>query len=736
MADTPTPRLRWPRRVKTPALLQMEAVECGAAALGILLGHHGRTVPLIQLRRECGVSRDGSKASNVLRAARLHGMEGKGYSKSLEKLSEIKTPYIVFWHFNHFVVVEGYRGKKVFLNDPAMGHRTVTRDEFDEGFTGVVLVCRPGEKFERGGRSPSVVKALHQRLKGAYLGVVYCLLAGLFLTIPGIIVPALSQVFLDQVLVARHDMWLRPVIGAMVVLGLVQGFLTLLQRKFLRRFGMSLSARLSGQFFWHLLRLPASFYAGRYAGEVAERSSLNARIAGVLSGQLAQSLISAAMMIFYAVVMWLYDWALTCVAFAAALINTFVLRAMSKRRVEDQMRELQAMGKVGGLAIGGLQNIETLKASGQEDGFFARWAGTWAGAMNTSHEIELRKIRVGILPGLVGPVSGLVVLILGGFRVVDGALTIGGLVAFQSLMSRFLSPVQQLIGLGETVQQLRADLTRIDDVLVHPTDPNAPVSIGEALEEDAGTHLTGQVEVEELTFGYSPLDPPLIESLSFSIRPGERLALVGGSGSGKSTIAKLLSGLYPAWSGAIRFDGKTREDIPHAVLTASLALVDQDIILFEGTVRDNLTLWDDTVPDSHLIEALQDAEILDTVMALPGGLDGTLNEGGGNLSGGQRQRLEIARALVTRPKILILDEATSALDAETERLISERLRLRGCTCVLVAHRLSTIRDCEEIIVLEQGKVVERGTHDDLWNAAGAYAALLQADDAVASAGEA
>jgi ATP-binding cassette subfamily C protein len=730
--ESASERLRWPRRVKTPAVLQMEAAECGAATLSMILGHYGRIEPLPKLRQECGVSRDGSKASNMLKAARRYGMEAKGYSKSLGKLSELQTPYVVFWHFNHFVVVEGFRGDSVFLNDPATGHRTVTMDEFDDGYTGVVLVFRPGEGFAPGGRRPSLVKALHRRLQGAYGAVLYALCAGLFLTIPGILVPALSQVFVDQVVIGGRDDWLRPVIAAMLVLRLVQGLLTLMQRRFLRRFRVGLAARLTAHFFWHLLRLPAAFYAQRFAGEVSSRSSLNHRIAGVLSGQLAQTLISTAMMIFYALAMWVYDPVLTLVAFAAAAVNVVVLRWMSKRRTEDRMRRLQATGKVAGIAIGGLQNIESLKAAGHEDGFFARWAGTFAGATNTSHEIALRNVRVGILPRLVGPLTTLVILVLGGFRVVDGLLSIGGLVAFQSLMGRFLAPVHQLVGLGQSLQQLRADLTRLDDVLAHPTDPGAPGSAGGEVRAASELRLPGRLDVEDLSFGYSPLDPPLIDGLSFSVRPGERVALVGGSGSGKSTIARIVCGLHAPWGGTVRFDGKAREEIPHGLMTSALALVDQDIVLFEGTVRANLTMWDDTVPEPHLLDALRDAEILDEVMAMPGGLDATLDEGGANLSGGQRQRLEIARALVNRPRILVLDEATGALDAETERLISERLRLRGCTCVLVAHRLSTIRDCEEIIVLDHGRVVERGTHTDLWSADGAYASLLKGDDAVAT----
>ena len=717
------------RRARTPAVLQMEGVECGAAALGIIMGHYGRIVPLTQLRVDCGVSRDGSKASNILKAAHRHGMEAKGYSKGLEALRTMAPPFIVFWHFNHFVVVDGFRGERVYLNDPAVGHRTVSLADFDGGYTGVVLVCRPGPGFQKGGRRPSILRALRTRLAGAYDAVLYALLAGVLLTLPALLLPALAQVFLDQVVLAGHADWLTTILGAMAGLALLQGLLAGMQRGLLRRLRMGLSARLSAAFFWHLLRLPQGFYDQRFGGEVVGRSALNDKVAAILAGPLAQALIGAAMMTLHAVVMWYYDPVLCAVAFGAAAIQTVVLVLMSRRRVEDQMRVLQGMGRVGGIGLGALQNIETLKAGGREDDFFARWAGLWSGATNTAHEIALREVRVGVVPHLLGPLSMLLVLVLGGYRVIDGLLTIGGLVAFQMLMAGFLAPLAQLIGLGQTVQRLRADLGRLDDVLEHPIDPSAPASEAPRLDEDLAP-LDGRIEVDDLTFGYSRTEPPLLRGLTFRVRPGERIALVGRSGSGKSTIARLLCGLSIPWSGSIAFGGRPRTEIPRHVLGTSLAFVDQDIAFFQGSVRDNLTLWDDTVPEQALLDALRDAEILDVVHALPGGLDGDLTEDAANLSGGQRQRLEIARALVNRPRILVLDEATSALDAETEHLILDRLRLRGCTCVLVAHRLSAIRDCEEIVVLDKGDVVERGTHDVLWRSAGAYADLLAADDAL------
>ena len=706
----------------------MEAVECGAAALGIILAYWGRIVPLATLRLECGVSRDGSSASSVVKVARRHGMEAKGFSMSLDALEDLDTPYIVFWQFNHFLVVEGFGRGKVYLNDPAVGHRTVTFEEFDEGFTGVVLVMRPGPEFERGGHRPSVLTTLHRRLRGSYQAVLYTFLAGFLLVLPGLLIPAFTQIFLDHVLAQGRGEWLRPLFLAMLTTAVIQGALTAFQLRALRRLQLGLSVRMSSEFIWHLLRLPVGFYAQRYAGEVCDRNDLNDKVADVLSGQLATTLIQMVMMVFYAGLMYFYDPTLTLIGIGFALLNFLALRTIARRRVEANMRLLQEYGRVYGASIAGLQSMETIKASGQEDGFFARWAGTYARASNAQQALQLSNRLLGALPALLTALATTLVLVVGGFRVIDGAITIGMLVAFQGLMMGFLGPVNGLVSLGGTIQELQGDLGRIDDVLAYPPDPYAPERpIGE-VEELGAVRLTGALEIRDVTFGYSPVGAALLEDFHLSIQPGQRVALVGGSGSGKSTVARLVCGLYEPWSGEILFDGRSRSDVPRHLMGNSFALVDQDIALFAGSLRANLTLWDDMVPEQNLVRACEDAAIYDVVKALPGGFDGELTEGGTNLSGGQRQRLEIARALVTDPTLLVLDEATSALDAATEQEIFERIRMRGCSCLLVAHRLSTIRDCDEILVLEQGVVVERGTHAELWKQQGVYADLLRSGE--------
>ncbi len=727
------------RRRHTPTLLQMEAVECGAAALGIMLTYYKRIVPLAELRQKCGISRDGSKAANILSVARGYGMEAKGLKTDLESLPQLICPYIVFWNFNHFLVVEGFTKKRVYLNDPATGPRTVSRAEFAEAFTGVVLALEPGAEFEPGGKKPSIILSLWERLQGSWGALTYCVLAGLLLVIPGLAMAAFSRIFVDDILVQNRDEWLRPLIIGIVFTGVLNGFLTLLELQFLRRMKIKLSVGMSSRFLWHILRLPVSFYDQRFAGEISSRFSLNDNLANILSGQLATTLISVVTIVFYAIVMLQYDVVLTAISIVFVLINIVVWRFVSRRQVDSNMQLMQEQGKVSGVAIAGLQSMETLKASGLESDFFARWAGYYAKSNNVQQALNLSNQSLNLLPSMLSAIASMLLLVIGGLRVMDGALSIGMLVAFQALMQRFMEPVNTLVSLASDLQVLEGDLNRLDDVLQNPIDPQLE-RVREGVKESPSPHLPitpslihpstqlqGYVELRNLTFGYNRVAPPLIENFNLSLKPGQRVALVGSSGSGKSTIAKLICGLYEPWQGEIRFDDQQRSQLSRTAIVSAIALVEQDIVLFGGSIRDNLTLWDATVSDHDLVRACQDAAIHDVILAQPGGYDADLLEGATNLSGGQRQRLEIARALVNNPSVLVMDEATSALDTETENIINQNLRQRGCTCIIVAHRLSTIRDCDEIIVLERGKVAQRGTHEALRQIEGTYSHLIRSE---------
>jgi ATP-binding cassette, subfamily C, bacterial len=717
------------RRRRTPTLLQMEAVECGAAALGIILGYYDRIVPLAELRQACGVSRDGSKASNIINAARSYGLQAKGFKVDLAGLRKLQCPYIVFWNFNHFLIVEGFAKDKVYLNDPATGPRTVSLPEFDQSFTGVVLVGEPGEEFQPGGRKPSLTLSLWDRLQSSLGALIYCIIAGLLLVIPGLAIPAFSQAFVDNVLIEGRSDWLRPLILGMILTAILNGFLTLLQLQFLRRMKIKLAVGMSSRFLWHILRLPVSFYDQRFAGEISSRVRLNDSLANLLSGRLATTVISGFTVVFYALVMLQYDVVLTAIGIAFVIMNVSVWRWVSRQRVDANLRLMQEQGKVSGVAISGLQSMETLKASGLESEFFSRWAGYYAKAINARQEMDATNQNLGVLPSFLTSITSMLLLAVGGLRVMDGVLSIGMLIAFQALMQRFLEPVNNLVSLAGELQEMEGNLGRLDDVLRNAIDPAVEQDISLSLTQSAAANvrLQGYVELRNITFGYNRSAPPLIENFSLSLKPGQRVALVGGSGSGKSTVAKLVCGLYEQWAGEILFDGQSRKHIPRSILTNSIALVEQDISLFAGSVRDNLTLWDSTVPFSNLVRACKDAAIQDVVLSMPGGYNADLAEGASNLSGGQRQRLEIARTLVNNPAILVMDEATSALDAEAEKKIDQKLRERGCTCVIVAHRLSTIRDCDEIIVFDRGKVVQRGSHEELQQVEGKYLQLIRSE---------
>ena len=709
------------QRVRTPTVLQMEAVECGAASLAMILAHFGRHVPLEELRLACGVSRDGSKANNVLKAAREYGLVAKGFKREPADLATMPVPMILHWNFNHFIVFEGFRKGRAYLNDPNSGPASTTLEEFDQAFTGVCLTFSPGPAFAPGGESPSLLAPLRRRLAGSGGAVVFVVLAGLSLLLPGLVAPTFNRIYLDDLLVKGLHEWLRPLLWVMGLTATVTFGLVLLQQRYLLRFESKLSLDTSGKFLWHVLRLPVEFFTQRYAGEIGNRVGINDKIARLLSGDLATTTLNVLVIAGYAALLVQYDGLLTALCVGTAVLNILALRYVSRRRTDLNQRILQDRGKLMGTAMGGLQTIETLKATGSESDFFARWSGYQAKVSNAFQDLQLTTLFLSNVPPLLLGVTTALVLGVGGARVMDGYLTMGMLIAFQSLMFAFLAPVNKLVELGSTLQEVRGDMNRLDDVLRYRTDPGlealAPVPA------EGHVKLEGYLELRGVTFGYNRLDPPLIQDFNLRLTPGMRVALVGGSGCGKTTVAKLVAGLYQPWSGEILFDGKPRTEVPRPVLVNSFAVVDQEVSMFEESIKDNLTLWNHTVQEHDLVQAARDAAIHADLADRPGGYASMVEEGGRNFSGGQRQRMEIARALVLNPAIMVLDEATSALDATTEKEIDESLRRRGCTCLIVAHRLSTIRDCDEILVLDKGRIVARGQHAELMQSSPLYASI-------------
>lgn len=714
------------RRKQVPTILQMEALECGAAALAMIFAYHGKRVPLAELRRECGVSRDGSKASNMLRTARKYGMEAKGFRMSPEGLQELALPMIVFWNFNHFVVLEGIKKNRVFLNDPADGRKMISYEEFDQSFTGIALTFHPGPDFEKGGVKRGVLHSLASRIKGCLTPLGYIVLAGLCLVIPGLVIPAFTKIFVDNILVGRMEGWLKPLLLAMGLTAVMRGLLTWLQQHYLLRFETKLALTGSAKFFRRVMRLPMDFFTQRSEGDISQRVQLNDKVAQLLSGELATNTLNVVLIVFYALVMMYYDLLLTVFGIITAILNLLVLKYVSTRRVTLNRKLQQENGKLLGLSMTGLQMIETLKASGAESDFFSQWSGQQAKVVNVQQELALPTQIMSVIPTFLMALNTTAILCVGGFRVMNGHMSMGMLVAFQSLMASFMTPVNQMVNLGSRLQEAEADMDRLDDVLEHRQDNRfSHKTMKKSNPEETRVRLAGHLELNNVSFGFNRLEPPLIEGFRLTIKPGERVALVGRSGSGKSTVARLVSGLYAPWSGEILLDGLPVSEYSREVISNSVAMVDQQIFMFTGTIRENLTLWDDFTPDSDVFRAAKDGCIHEDIAARAGGYHSKVEEAGANFSGGQRQRLEIARALANNPALLIMDEATSALDANTEMQVDANLRRRGCTCLIVAHRLSTIRDCDQILVLDHGKVVQRGNHEEMKDVNGPYAELIK-----------
>ncbi len=709
---------------KVPVVMQMEALECGAASLTMILAYYGKWVPLEQVRADCGVSRDGSNAKNVLKAARSYGLVAKGYRYEPEDLKKNgKFPCIIHWNFNHFLVLNGFKGNKAYLNDPAKGNYAVSMETFDESFTGICLMFEPGEDFQPGGKPKSMLAFAKKRLIGAGAAVTFVILTTVITSLIGIIQPAFSRIFLDRLLTAENPDWLYPFLGALVLMAVVQLIMAWIQAVWSMRINGKMSVTGSASFMWKVLRMPMEFFSQRMAGDIQQREDSNASIAGNLVNTFAPLALNTIMMVFYLVVMLRYSWILTLVGIGSIFVNMIVARLISKKRINITRVQMRDAGKLAGASVAGIEMIETIKASGAENGYFEKWAGYQASVNTQKVKFSRLNQYLGLIPSFVSELSGTAVLIIGVWLTMQGEFTVGMIMAFQGFLESFLAPAEQLISAGQTLQEMRTEMERVEDVMEYPADVEFP----EGQEDVEYDKLTGLLEMKNVTFGYSRLAAPLIENFNLTLKPGSRVAFVGPSGCGKSTLSKLISGLYKPWSGEILFDGKPISAIDRSVFTGSLAVVDQDIILFEDTIANNIKMWDSSIEDFEMIMAARDAKLHEDIMQREGGYQYKITEGGKDFSGGQRQRMEIARVLAQDPTIIIMDEATSALDAKTEYEVVNSIKERGITCIVVAHRLSTVRDCDEIIVMDNGKVVERGTHEQLYALGGAYTKLVSND---------
>lgn len=712
---------------RVPVIIQREALECGATSLGMVLAYFGKWVTPEQLRLDCGVGRDGSSAKNIIKAARNYGLEARAFRTEPEELKKRGVfPCILHWNFVHFVVLCGFRGGKAVINDPDRGRIAVDWEEFDRSFTGVCLTFRPGENFVPDGKRRSVVKFAKQRLHRMGGAFAFIALTSLIASVVGILTPAFTSMFADYLLTGEYDDLLLPFIIALSAVFAVQFITALIQKWRLCTLESKLSSVANASFMWHVLRLPVEFFSQRMAGDISARQSKNESIAYSLIQQLAPLLFNLIMLVVYLAIMINYSLILTLIGVASIVLNMFVSLLVSRKRLNITKVQVRGEGNLSGQTISGIEMIETIKSSGAENGFFEKWAGYQATVNTSSVKFSKLNSYLGSLPSIISTLADVAILITGIWLIIDGQFTSGALLAFQGFMTSFSTPVNDLIGVGQSVQEMRTDMDDIEDIMSYPTDVPDRIE-DEIVEGESYNKLSGAIVMKDVTFGYSRLDPPLIEHFDLTLEPGKSVAFVGPSGCGKSTLSKLITGLYKPWSGEILYDGRRREDINRAVFTGSIAVVDQDIILFNDTIANNIKMWDTSIEDFEMIMAARDAQLHESIMLRDGGYNHVILDGGKDFSGGERQRMEIARVLAQDPTVIVMDEATSALDAKTEFDVTNAIKQRGVTTVVVAHRISAIRDCDEIVVLDGGKVVERGTHEQLMQKNGLYARLITSE---------
>ncbi len=704
-----------------PFVMQLETLECGAASLCMCLAYFGKYIPLEQIRRDCGVSRDGSNLKSIYLVAESYGLKAEAFRYQTQSLLHKGTfPCIVHWDFNHFIVLNGWRGKYVWINDPGRGLVKMTIDEFDKHFTGVCLLLSPSETFCPDGSPPRLWDFTRERLKGAGPMFILIITTSLIAAIISIITPAMSRFYIDQLLATFSDA--TPFFLFFLLIAFLQLSALSIKSVYLQRLQGKMAIVANTSYVWHILRLPLDFFSQRMAGDLLKRQESNQEIASTLIGIIAPLFLDAVSMLFNLFVMFTFSPLLAAVGVLSLIANLFLSQLIARKRVNITRVKMTADGKLNGATISGIEMIETIKSAGVEKGFFTKWADYECQYNDQVVQYNRLDQYLGQVPRLITLLTGNIVLFLGVALVMRGQWTVGMISAFNGFLTAFSTPASSLIAAGQSYQEMRANMERIQDVMKYPTDvPEGPVDL-DAFDDAA--KISGRLEIRDLTFGYNRLLPPLIQNFSMKLEPGNSVALVGSSGCGKSTLARLILGTYEPWDGEILYDGKPRKDINRYIFTSSVTAVNQDIFLFRDTIAGNIRAGDQSIEDFEVIMAARDADIHSFISHREGGYESMVTEGGRNMSGGERQRIEIARALAQQPTLLILDEATSALDTESEHRIIQAIRNQGISLVIISHRLSIIRECSEIIVLDHGKVVDRGNHEELMERCEAYQSMI------------
>ena len=708
--------------VKVPLIMQMEYVECGAASLAMILAYYGKYVPLEQVRRDCGVSRDGARASNLVTAAENYGMNAQGYRWSVESLMQkAHIPCIIHWNMAHFVVLRGFGKNKAYLNDPGLGEITVSMEEFDRSFTGIVLEFTPGENFVRDGKMPTVVGYLKDRAYEYRSSLGFLALDMLAVSLVGLMIPLFQRTFTDLILEGRQ-IWQRQFFLMLLLLGVLELVADLLRETYIYRIQGDMAIRSNTEFFAHLLKLPIEFYQQRSAGDLISRLTMNSTIADLLVRKVTPTAIQLVMVVIYFVALFALSPAAAFLGGFSLCANIFAAWFLARFTLQSQQKRMNSKMRMDATMISGIDMIETIKSSGVGNGYFARWASQQAEVNESKTRENDVSVYLSGLSVFLLDITNALVLMVAAWSIIHGKTTVGLILVLQTLIQKLTAPAQEMAQVSKNTRELASSIQKVEDVRCYEEDTAFPAL---TLPEDTAlSPIQGSIEFRHVTFGYSHLSPPLLDDFSFTIEPGQRVAFVGASGSGKSTVAKLMTGMVLPWSGEVLFDGINRYDLPKALFTDSVAIVSQESTLFETTVHNNISMWDKNISSPAITAAAWEACIDEDILTHPGGYDYVVRSGGKNFSGGQRQRITIARTLAKNPKVLILDEATSALDALTEHKIMENIKARNITTVIVAHRLSTVRDCDKIIVLADGKIAEQGTHDELMRLGGRYFTLV------------